>query len=266
MQAAGYINLMEKIVFLLLSVFLFINNAYGHEVNRAEQEIALNEQLGSYVPLDISFYDEDGKPVTLKELVNKPTVIAPVYLSCTHTCPLLLMGIADVIGKAKMKAGKDYQVLAISFDDKDTPQIAAEKKPNYLKATNVPIPEDAWKFLTGNNDNIQKFTNAAGFQFKKENGGFSHPVTLIFLSPDGKVVRYLYGVTFLPFEFEMAVTEASKGEAVSIARKALLYCMSYDSQGKKYVFNTLKVVATLIIFTIVSFFIYLVVTGKKYKI
>ncbi len=257
---------MKKVVFLLISIFLFINNVYGHEVSSGEQEIAVIEQLGSYVPLDIPFYGENGKQVTLKELVNKPTVIAPVYLSCTHTCPLLLMGLADIVGKVKMKAGKDYQVLAISFDEKDTPQIASEKKPNYLKAINMPFPEDAWRFLTGARESIQRFTGSVGFQFKEENGGFSHPVTLIFLSPDGKIVRYLSGITFLPFEFEMAVTEASKGEAVSLAKKALLYCMSYDSQGKRYVFNTLKVVGTLIIFTIVSFFIYLVVTGRKYKI
>ncbi|MBI4679975.1 MAG: SCO family protein, partial [Nitrospirae bacterium] len=205
------------------------------------------------------------KPVVLKELVNKPTVITPVYLSCTHTCPLLLLGLADVIGKTKMQAGKDYQILTISFDENDSPQTAAEKKPGYLKATNMLIPDDAWRFLTGNAENIRKFTGAVGFKAKKESMGFSHPVTLIFISPDGKIVRYLYGITFLPLEFEMAVTEASKGEVVSLARKALLYCMSYDPQGRRYVFNTLKVVATGIIAAIVSFFIYLIITGKKYR-
>ena len=253
-------------MFLLLAVLLLLNNVYAHEASDAGLEIALNEQLGAQVPLDIPFYNEKGETVTLKEFVNKPTVIAPVYLSCNNTCPLLLMGLADAIEKSKLRPGKDYQVLAVSFDEKDTPQTAAEKKPGYLKATNIPFPDNAWNFLTGNAESIQKFTHAAGFQFKKENVGFSHPVTLIFLSPDGKIVRYLYGVTFLPFEFELAITEAAQGTPVSIARKALMYCMSYDAQGKRYVFNTLKVVATLMVVTIVSFFIYLVVTGKKTKV
>jgi protein SCO1/2 len=252
-----------RMFFLLSVVLLLLNNVYAHEAGDAGLEIALNEQLGAQVPLDVPFYNEKGETVTLKEFVNKPTVIAPVYLSCNNTCPLLLMGLADAIEKSKLRPGTDYKVLAVSFDEKDTPQLASEKKPGYLKATNIPFPDNAWNFLTGNAESIQKFTHAVGFQFKKENVGFSHPVTLIFLSPDGKIVRYLYGVTFLPFEFELAITEAAQGTPVSIARRALMYCMSYDAQGKRYVFNTLKVVATLMVVTIVSFFIYLVVTGRK---
>jgi protein SCO1/2 len=254
-----------KIIFFLLAVLLLFNNVYAHEAGDAGLQIAIDEQLGSYVPLDIRFYGEKGERVILRDLINKPTVIAPVYLSCTNTCPLLLLGLADVIERSKLRPGKDYRILAVSFDEKDSPQIASQKKLEYLKATNIPIADDAWRFLTGSAESIQKFTHAVGFQFRKEDTGFSHPVTLIFLSPEGKIVRYLSGLTFLPFEFEMAVTEASKGEAVPLARKALLYCMSYDPQGKRYVFNTLKVVATLMIATIVSFFIYLVITGRKYR-
>ena len=257
---------MKNIVIMFgVIVSLFLNDVYGHETTGGQQEIAINEKLGTRVPLDTPFYNEKGETVTLKEFVNKPTVIAPVYLSCNNTCPLLLMGLADAIEKSKLRPGKDYQVLAVSFDEKDTPEIASEKKPGYLKATNIPFPDDAWRFLTGSAESIQKFTQAVGFQYKKEDKGFSHPVTLIFLSPDGKIVRYLYGVTFLPFEFELAITEAAQGTPVSIARRALMYCMSYDAQGKRYVFNTLKVVATLMVVTIVSFFIYLVVTSRKYR-
>lgn len=254
-----------KTIFLLLTALFLINNVYAHEAGEAGQEINVNEQLGAQMPLNIPFSNEKGETITLKELINKPTVIVPVYLSCNNTCPILLMGLADVIEKSKLQPGKDYQVLAVSFDEKDTPKIASEKKPGYLKATNIPFPDDAWRFLTGSPESIQKITSAVGFQFKKEETGFSHPVVLIFISPEGKIIRYLYGVTFFPLEFELAVTEAAKGTPVSIARKALIYCMSYDSQGKKYVFNTLRVVATLMILTLVSFFIYLVITGKKYR-
>jgi len=256
---------LKKIIITLTSVLLFMNIAYSHDAGKAGGEITVDEQLGTSIPLDIPFYNEKGDAVVLREIIDRPVVIAPVYLSCNHACPLLLIGLADVIGKSGLKPGIDYKVLAISFDEKDTPRLASEKKPAYLKATNIRFPEDAWSFLTGDAESIRKFTGAAGFQFTKEQVGFSHPVTLIFLSRDGKIVRYLSGVTFLPFEFEMAVTEASKGRVVSLAKKALLYCMSYDSQGKRYVFNTLKVVAALIIVTLVSFFIYLVVTGRKLK-
>ncbi|MBI5057366.1 MAG: SCO family protein [Nitrospirae bacterium] len=257
---------MKKFLFLFaFCILLLLDNAYAHEAGKTGQEINVNEQLGAQVPLDIPFYNEAGGTVTFKELINKPTVIVPVYLSCNNTCPILLMGLADVIEKSKLQPGKDYQVLAVSFDENDTPKIASEKKPGYLKATNIPFPDDAWRFLTGSAESIQRFTQAVGFQFKREEMGFSHPVVLIFLSPEGRIVRYLYGVTFFPLEFELAVTEAAQGIPVSIARKALMYCMSYDTQGRKYVFNTLRVVATLMILTLVSFFIYLVVTGRKYR-
>ncbi|MBI4697692.1 MAG: SCO family protein [Nitrospirae bacterium] len=255
---------MYKIFFIAaFAVLLPINNSVGHNSETAGQEIDVEEKLGEYIPLDIIFYEEDGKPVALKQLINKPTIITPVYLSCTHTCPLLLLGVAAVLGKSKMKPGKDYQILTVSFDENDSPQTAAEKKPGYLKAANMQVPEDSWRFLTGKSESINKFAGATGFKYKKEHIGFSHPVTLIFLSPDGKIVRYLYGVTFLPFEFELAVTEASKGTPVSMARKALQYCISYDPHSRRYVFNTLKIFATLIITAIISFFIYLIIKGKK---
>ncbi|MEW6602971.1 MAG: SCO family protein [Nitrospirota bacterium] len=263
---------MAKTVRVIFACFLlFINTANAHDVEghqaaEAEREITVNEHLGSYVPLDIPFYDEKGDTVLLNEFAGKPVVIAPVYLSCNHTCPLLMLGLADVIAKSGIKPGRDYQVLSISFDENDTPQTASEKKPGYLKAAGIILPDDSWRFLTGNAESIRRFTQAAGFEFRKEHMGFSHPVTLIFLAPDGKIVRYLYGVTFLPFEFEMAVTEASKGRVISLAKKALLYCMSYDSQNRRYVFNTLKVAATLALGLIGSFFVYLIVTGKKSKI
>lgn len=257
---------MGKIICILTSLLLLVNVAHCHEGSGTGREVEIDERLSSYIPLDISFYNEKGDAVVLKDLIDRPVVIAPVYLSCTSTCPILLMGLAEVIGKSKLEPGKDYKVLAISFDENDTPRLAAEKKPFYLQATNRAFPEDAWIFLTGSAESIRKFTGAAGFQFKKESAGFSHPVTLIFLSHEGKISRYLSGVTFLPFEFEMAVTEASKGRAVSLAKKALLYCMSYDSKKQRYVFNTLKVVATLVIITLCTFFIFLVATGRKIKI
>jgi protein SCO1/2 len=255
-----------KKIFLILAFVLSLGNvAYGHEEGVTEGEIAIDEKLGSYIPLDIPFYNENGDTVVLKDLIDRPAVIAPVYLSCTNTCPILLMGLADVVEKSKMKAGKDYRILVVSFDERDTPQLAAEKKKEYVPAAKVRDRENDWMFLTGPAASIHKFTGAVGFQYREEEEGFSHPVTLIFISSDGKIVRYLYGATFLPFEFEMAVTEASRGRVISLAKKALLYCMSYDAGQRKYVFNLLRVVATVMIVTLVSFFLYLVISGRKYK-
>jgi len=193
-----------------------------------------------------------------------PTIVAPVYLHCSHVCPMLLTGLAEALGKMDMvRPGKDFRVVTLSFDEREGPDLAREKKPNYLAAVRRPFPADAWSFLTGDNGNIRKFTDTVGFKFQRDGEDFSHPLALIILAPGGKVVRYLYGTTFLPFELTMAVTEAAQGKIGSPAARVLSYCFSYDPLKKSYVFNILKVVGTVVILTVVSFFIYLMVTGRR---
>jgi protein SCO1/2 len=257
---------MNRIAIVLTACFFLLSSdTTANNTAVSDEEITIQEHLGVNIPLDVSFYNEKGVPVQLKTILDKPTIIAPVYFSCSKTCPVLLINLADVLNKVNLVPGKDFQIFTISFDERDTPRLAAEKKPNYLKRIKKPFPVDAWRFLTGDIDNIRRFSDAIGFKYKKNAAGFIHPVALIFISPKGKIVRYLNGATFLPFELEMAVTEASRGRAVSVARKALLYCMSYDPEGKRYVFNTLRVVAILIITTLGSFLIYLLVTDRKHR-
>lgn len=228
--------------------------------------IEIEEKLGRTVSLDAAFLEESGVRVTLKEMIRRPTIVSLVYLGCTHTCPMLLGGLAEVLARLEMKPGKDYEVVTISFDEHDTPGIALDKRRNYLKAINKPFPEESWRFLTGDPANITKFTESVGFRFRREEHGFSHPVALIILSPDGKIVRYLYGISFLPFDLTMALTEASEGRVGSTTRKVLLYCFSYDPLEKTYVFNILKVAGTGVVVLLISFFGYLTLTGGKKKV
>ena len=229
-----------------------------------QADIAVEEKLGNYLQEDVFFSDETGKRINLRTSVDKPTIIAPVYLSCMHVCPVLLTGLADVLGKLEMVApGRDFQVVALSFDEQDTPPVAREKKKNYIKAIGRPFPEKEWKFLTGDAGAIKRFTDSVGYRFQRDEHGFSHPVTLIVIAPGGKIVRYLYGTTFLPFDVTMAITEAQEGKVVSTARKVLRYCFSYDPLEKTYVFNILKVLGTVIIVFVGSFFIYLMISTKR---
>jgi protein SCO1/2 len=241
--------------------------AFGHETTATKADIELEEKLGQYLPAEAAFIDENGREVLLGKVIDKPTIIAPVYLSCTHECPMLLSGLAEVLGKLELvKPGKDFQVIALSFDDKDTPKTAAEKKVNYIKAIGRPFPENAWTFLTGDEANIRKFTDSIGFKFQRDGEhDFSHPVTLVIVSPQRKIVRYLYGTSFLPFEVTMAITEAAQGRVGMTARKVLQYCFSYDPLKKSYVFNILKVTGTVMILFIGAFLIYLLKTSKKHR-
>jgi protein SCO1 len=221
--------------------------------------------LGQYLPVDAVFSDESGSRVNLRNMIDKPTIIAPVYFGCMHVCPMLLNGLADVLGKIDMmKPGKDFQVIALSFDDKDTPEIAREKKRNYVKAIGRPFPANAWTFLTGASPDISRFTDSIGFRFQRDGAhDFSHPVTLVVIAPGGKIVRYIEGVSFLPFEVSMALTEATTGQVGHPARKVLMYCFSYDPLKKSYVFNILKVTGTAMVLFVGGFLAYLLISTKK---
>jgi protein SCO1/2 len=208
-------------------------------------DIGVEEQLGATVPLDLTFLDENGKQVSLRDLAKKPIILSLVYYSCPNICPRILSSIAQLLGKVPLVPGKDFSVVTISFDERDTPLTAREKKKDYLKAIGKPYPPEAWRFLTGDRETILRLTNAVGFHFQRSGDAFEHPACLIVLSPKGKVIRYLYGLTYLPFDIKMAVTEAAQGRPGPTIRRALLFCFSYDPQGRTYVFNLLKVCGTV---------------------
>lgn len=255
---------MRDVVLLLVLFLAASSSAPAHESKPGKADIALEEKLGVVIPADIVLKDENGRTVNLRELIDRPTIIAPVYLHCAHVCSTLLTGLAETLGKIDLlQPGKDYRVVTVSFDEREGPAVAREKKPNYITAIGRFFPADAWPFLTGDNANIRKFTDAVGYRFQRDGEDFSHPIALIVLAPGGKVVRYLEGVTFLPFQVTMALNEAAAGKVSSPSGRVLSYCFSYDPSSKSYVFNILKVVGTVVILTVLSFFIYLMVTGKK---
>jgi protein SCO1 len=243
-----------------------VSPAHGHGTSAGKADIALEEKLGHIIPADAEFRDENGKKVLLRSLIDRPVIIAPVYLKCMHECPLLLTGLARALGKTELvQPGKDYRVIALSFDDTDTPSLAKEKKKDYLKAVGRPFPPDAWTFLTGNAADIRKFTDSIGFTFQRDGTDFSHPLTIVVLAPGGKISRYLYGMSFLPFSVTMAVTEAAEGKIGSTAGRVLNYCFSYDPLKKSYVFNILKVTGTAMVLFAASFFAYLMLSTKKHR-
>jgi protein SCO1/2 len=254
-----------RLVLSLVLVLLTALPAFGHETAASSADIGIDERLGGVIPAGITLRDEDGRTVDLRAMADRPMIIAPVYFHCQHICPTLLMGLASVLGKMDLVApGKDYRVVSLSFDERDTPAIARDKKRNYLKSIGGPFPEQDWTFLTGDGANIRKFTDAVGFRFQRDGMDFSHPVVLIVLAPGGKIVRYLYGTTFLPLEVTMAVTEASQGR-VGSTRRVLQYCFSYDPQKHSYVFNILKVTGTVMVLFVGGFLVFLLRTSRKHR-
>ncbi len=240
------------------------NSARSHvEPSKTPSILGIDQKLGRYVPLDLTFNDERGNPVTLRQLIHTPTILALVYLHCPNVCSLLLQNLADVLNQLPAEPGKEYTALAVSFDDREKPTLALERKKVYLKMIQTPFPEDAWKFLTGDLENIQKLADAVGFHFKRAGEDFEHPVALIILASDGKIVRYMYGADPLPFDLKLALVEASQGKIGPAISKLARFCFSYDPKGKKLVFNLLKVTGTVTLLFATSFIVFLLFKGRK---
>ena len=229
----------------------------------AAPRVGLDEKLGTIIPLDLTFRDEQGQPVRLDELINKPTVIAPVYYRCPNVCHFLQGDLARVLPALKLKAGEDYQVISFSFDEQEQPDLAQRSRDTYYAAMKNQYPEKAWRFLTGDFDTIRTLTDAVGYHFQKVGTEFQHPVVFLVVSPQGMIVRYLHGTHVVPKDLTLALYEAKSGQVGTTIRKMVQYCFSFDPEQKTYVFNVLRVSATAILTTLVIFAAFLVFGGKK---
>jgi len=256
-----------KTLILIWAIFSYPSMIHSHvERPKDQQEIGIDEKLGQSVPLEIVFHDENGHRVTLRSLIRTPTILAPVFYRCPNVCGFLLYNLAETLKKLPADPGKDYTVLAISFDETEKHDLALEKKRMYLKMLEKTFPEEAWRFLTGDQENIHQLTGAIGFHFRRQGQDFLHPVSLVILSPDGKITRYLYGTEFLPFDIKMALLEASEGRVGPTLSKVLKFCFSYDPKGRKYVFNTLKITGIITVLFALAFILFLVLKGKRRSI
>ena len=228
-------------------------------------KVGIDEQLGKNLPGQVVFADEQGNPVKLQALFGKPTILALVYYECPGICTPLLNNLVDTLYRTDLVPGHDYQVITISFDPRDTPATATKKRANYLKQFHKPFPPGAWRFLTGTQAAIDQVTDAVGFRYATAGKDFNHPGVLIMLSPDGRVMRYLYGVSFMPFDLKMAVIEAARGQPMPAINRALAFCYTYDPDGRRYVFSTLKVTGVVTLAMIACFGSFLYLTTRKKK-
>ena len=225
--------------------------------------IGITEHLGEKIPLDTTFRDEVGKTVCLADLVTGPTIILPVYFNCTNVCYNLQWGLAKMVAKINRKPGVDYHIISLSFDEQDTPPLAAKFKRVYLSAMGMDFPADGWRFLTGDLASIRRITDGAGFGFERKGRDFLHPSGCFLIARDGTIVRYLYGTTFLAKDLTLALIEARDGTSGATIRKIVDYCFVFDAQQKTYAFNLLRLSATVVIICTGGFLAYLIRSGKR---
>lgn len=223
----------------------------------------LTERLGGAVPLDVVLRDEQGAPVRLGDALDKPTVLALVYFRCAGICSPLLNGLGDAVERTGLRPGRDFRILTVSFDDRDGPTVAETKRRNYLAGLSKDFPPEAWRFLTGDAAETKRLADAVGFGFRREGSEFVHPAALTILAPGGRITRYLYGITFLPFDLKMAIVEASEGRAVPTAARVLQLCYSYDPGGRRYFLDLTRLAGLGTLVALVLFAAALVVRGAR---
>ena len=220
----------------------------GNGLPEALQKIGIDQKLGDQLPLDIEFKDEDGRPVKLGNYFNngRPVILALVYYECPMLCNEVLNGLTGSLKGISLNAGKDFDVLAISFDarENDKPDLAKNKKASYIERYGRSGTENGWHFLTGSQDSIDKVTKAAGFNYAwdEKTEQFAHAGGIMITTPAGKLSRYFYGIDYAPVDVKFGLMDSAEAKIGNPAEKLLLYCYHYDPASGKYGLAILKVV------------------------
>jgi protein SCO1 len=236
---------------------VLLSGAAARGQGSAPAEAGINEKLGAQVALDSVLKSEDGQDITLRQLMGKPTILTLNYFTCTGICSPLLNGLVDAFNRLGLEPGKDFEVVTMSFDPKDTPEVAREKKINYLKQMKRPFSPEAWHFLTGSEQATKAVTDSVGFQFRAAGIGYVHPGAVVVLTPQGIVSRYMYGLTFLPADIQMALQEAATGQIRPTISRVLAFCYSYDPEGRRWVLSITRLTGTVILLFAVGFLLFL---------
>jgi protein SCO1/2 len=204
----------------------------------ALQQVRFDQKLDARLPLDAAFKDETGRDVRLGDYFGgaRPVVLAFVYYECPMLCTQILNGLVSGLGVLDETAGRDFDVVAISFDARETPVMAAAKKAVYLDTYRRPGAEPGWHFLTGDEASIRRVTDAAGFQFAWDEATqqFAHASGVIVVTPDGRLARYLFGIEYPPRDLKFALMESSEGRIGSVVDQVLLYCYHYEPATGSY--------------------------------
>lgn len=223
--------------------------------------VTIDQRLNEHIPLDLEFVDDRGNAVKLSQLFgDKPVVLALVYYTCPQVCNQILNGLVSTLRQVKFDAGKDFEVLAVSFDPRETPELAREKKAGYMHWYQREGGEAGWHFLTGGQQAIDALTEAVGFKYSYDpvSNQYAHASAIMILTPDGKLSRYFYGVEYSIKDVQFGLMEASNNRVGSFVDKLLLYCFHYDPTSGKYgllVINLMRLGGGLTVVGILAMFI-----------
>lgn len=229
-------------------------------------KIAIDQRIGQQIPLDLPFVDDSGRPATLGHYFGKrPVVLALVYYECPMLCTQVLNGLVSALGTMNLQAGRDFDVVAVSFNPKEGPGLASQKKANYVQRYGRPDTANGWHFLTGPQESIARLTGAVGFKYAFDENiqQFAHGAAIEVLTPEGLIARYFYGIDFSPRDLRFGLVEASSGHLGTVVDDVLLFCYHYDPATGKYGASVLALVRIAGIAFILALAIFLTVNLRR---
>ena len=253
--------LSKKNITTLFMLFVPILILFGNQQN--EIKIGIDEHIGAKLPMDAVFVKANGDTLKLSEMINKPFLLDLVYYNCPGICHPLLSELTWAVDRIQMEPGKDFQVVALSFDPNENHFLAAKWQKNYISSMKRTMPKDSWLFLTGDSVNIKKITEVMGFHYEPKDKNFIHAGAIISVSPDGKISRYIYGSTFNPFDLKMALIDAQNEKTRPTSAKLLQLCFSYDPSGRTYTLNITRIIGSVMMLAVFIFVGVLVFKKKK---
>jgi protein SCO1/2 len=230
------------------------------------QEVGFDQHLGESVPLDLAFTDETGTSVRLSDYFGKrPVVLSLVYYKCPMLCTISLNGLAGALEVLSFVPGQEFEVVTVSFDPSETPQLAAAKKSAYMARYRRPAAHAGWHFLTGPRESIAALTRAVGFRYVWDEATkqFAHPAGVLVLTPEGKISHYLFGVEYAPKDLRLALVEAAGGKIGNVADQLLLYCYRYDPQTGSYSARILNLVRVAGALTVVGLGAFILTASRR---
>lgn len=220
------------------------------------------EKGGQFIPLTATFKTVNGKPIALTQIIDRPTLLLPVYYYCPTSCSFDMANLAEALRRTKIELGS-FRVITMSFDETEGPNAAAGARENYTALLDDSFPLDSWYFLTGDKENILKVTRSIGYTFKPgPDGTFIHPSAIAVLSGEGKIIKYVYG-SFLSGDVDLALSEAKKGTPTTSIRRFLSFCFNSDPKQNQKVFTFLKISVFLILAFGAVFFVRFLTKEKK---
>ena len=209
------------------------------------RQVRVSENIGLTIPLGLNFVDPNGMRVSLSQFFNRrrPVIIQFAYYTCPMLCHLVSTGLANGINGLSVSMRDTYDVVTVSLNPNDTVPAAMGFQDKYHQLADVPGISKNWRFLMGDATSIEQLSSALGFRYRYEpkTGQFAHSAVIFILTPDGQISRYLYGISFDPFDLKMALLEAADRKTIKSVDKLLLFCYNYDPQSKKYVIYAMRV-------------------------